>query len=93
MQSHSASRNTSETFSVRVDAGIKERLTKLAESTGRSRSFLTTQAIAEYLDANEWQVAGVREAMTSIDQGGGVAHDDVRRWVSSWGAADETAKP
>lgn len=93
MQTHDSSEKTSETFTVRVDAHTKKRLAKLAESTGRSRSFLAAEAIAEYLDANEWQVAGVREAISSIDQGGGVAHGDVRRWIESWGAPDETARP
>ena len=44
----------SSTFTVRVDAAVKKRLEKLAKSTGRSRSFLTAEAISEYVDANEW---------------------------------------
>jgi RHH-type transcriptional regulator, rel operon repressor / antitoxin RelB len=50
---------------------VKKRLEKLAKSTGRSRSFLAAEA-SEYLDVNEWQVAGVREAIVSPDHGGGV---------------------
>src|SRR5258707_5989798 len=48
----------SATFTVRVDAVAKKRLEKLAKNTGRSRSFLAAEAINEYLDINEWQVAG-----------------------------------
>jgi RHH-type rel operon transcriptional repressor/antitoxin RelB len=87
------SRDASETFTVRVGPEIKERLANLAASTGRSRSFLTAEAIAEYLAANEWQVAGIRKAQTSLDRGVGVAHEDVRAWIESWGTPDETRRP
>lgn len=94
MKTHdSAALESSETFTVRIDAATKKRLEKLAENTGRSRSFLAAEAIAQYLDANEWQVAGIHATIRSIDQGGGVAHDDVRQWIESWGTPDETARP
>lgn len=83
----------SETFTVRVDATTKKRLEKLAESTGRSRSFLAAEALAEYLEINEWQVAGIRAAMASIDRDGGIAQADVRRWVESWDTPDELTRP
>ena len=49
---------SSTTFTVRVETDVKKRLEKLAKSTGRSRSFLAAEALSEYLDVNEWQVAG-----------------------------------
>jgi RHH-type rel operon transcriptional repressor/antitoxin RelB len=52
----------STTFTVRVEPDVKKRLEKLAKSTGRTRSFVATEALNEYLDANEWQVAGVKRA-------------------------------
>jgi RHH-type transcriptional regulator, rel operon repressor / antitoxin RelB len=72
---------------------VKKRLEKLAKSTGRSRSFLAAGAISEYLDLNEWQVAGVREAIVSLDHGGGVPHEKVKSWVSSWGGKRERSAP
>lgn len=83
----------STTLTIRVDDDQKDRLEALAESTGRSRSFLAADAIREYLDANEWQVAGVRAAMRSIDDKGGVAHDRVRAWVESWDGERSVARP
>ncbi len=68
---------SSSTFTVRIDATIKKRLEKLAKSTGRSRSFLTAEAISEFVDANEWQVAGIKRAMASLDRGESVGHDQV----------------
>ena len=84
---------TSTTFSVRVESGIKKRLEKLAKSTGRSRSFLAAEALNGYLDLNEWQVAGIKQAMASLDRGEGVPHSEVKDWVKSWGQKRERPAP
>lgn len=83
----------STTFTVRVDAAVKKRLERLAKSTARSRSFLAAEAIEEYLKINEWQVAGIKQAMASLDRGAGVAHQDVKEWVASWGSDEERPVP
>ena len=64
---------SSTTVSIRIDLAIKKRLEKLARSTGRSRSFLTAEAISEYVDLNEWQVAGIQKALVSLNRGEGSA--------------------
>jgi RHH-type transcriptional regulator, rel operon repressor / antitoxin RelB len=74
----------SSTFTVRVDNAQIKRLAALAKSTGRSKSFLAADAIEAYLDVNEWQVAGIKKAIKSIDTNGGVDHGDVKVWVASW---------
>jgi predicted transcriptional regulator len=84
---------SSTTFTVRVDAAAKKRLEKLAKNTGRSRSFLAAEAINEYLDINEWQVAGIKQAMASLDRGDGVLHQRVKEWVESWGSKRERTQP
>ena len=83
----------STTFTVRVDPAVKKRLEKLAKSTGRTRSFLAAEALSEYLDVNEWQVAGIRKAMASLDRGEGVSHAQVKGWIDSWGGKNERAAP
>ena len=84
---------SSSTFTVRVDSAAKKRLEKLAKSTGRSRSFLAAEAINEYLDVNEWQVSGIKEAIASLDSGEGVPHERVKQWVESWGSGEERPLP
>jgi predicted transcriptional regulator len=79
----------STTFTVRVDQRAKKRLEKLAENTGRSRSYLAAEAINEYLDVNEWQVAGIKRAIASLDRGEGVPHQQVKDWIASWGSENE----
>ena len=81
----------SATFTVRVDAAAKKRLERLAKSTGRSRSFLAAEAIHEYLDVNEWQVAGIKQAIASLDRGEGVPHERVKDWAHP-GAAVESGR-
>jgi RHH-type transcriptional regulator, rel operon repressor / antitoxin RelB len=83
----------STTFTVRVGPAVKKRLERLAKSTGRSRSFLAAEAISEYLDGNEWQVAGIKQAIASIDDGKGVPHGQVKDWVASWGSKNERPIP
>jgi RHH-type rel operon transcriptional repressor/antitoxin RelB len=84
---------SSTTFTVRLDADAKERLERLAKSTGRSRSFLAAEAINQYLEVNEWQVAGIKQAIASLDRGEGVAHEQVKDWVTSWGNRRERPIP
>src|SRR5258706_13187977 len=83
---------SSTTFTVRVETEVKRRLEKLAKSTGRSRSVLAAEALNEYLDVNEWQVAGVRQAMASLDHGESIPHEQVKRG-SIPGAASANARP
>ena len=81
------------TLTARVDGHRKKRFEAHAKSTGRSRSFLAADAIKEYLDVNEWQVAGIKSAIQSIDSRGGVAHDDVKAWINSWDGRSEKSRP
>ena len=81
------------TFSVRVERSTEQRLEKLAKSTGRSRAFLAAQAINEYLDVNEWQVARIQRAIASLEAGLGVSHERVKDWVASWGKPNEQPLP
>ena len=81
------------TFSVRVGRSTKHRLEKLAKSTGRTRSFLAAEAISAYLDTNDWQVAGIQKALTSLDRGKGIAHARVSEWIASWETRKERRSP
>ena len=83
----------SATLTVRVDARAKKRLEKLAKRTGRSRSLVAAEAINEYLDVNEWQVAGIKRAIAQAERGELIPHDQVRAWVESWNGDRERPMP
>lgn len=80
-------------FTVRIEPNVKTRLEQLAKSTGRSRSSLTAEALSEYLDVNEWQAEGVKKAITSLDRGARIGHQEVKKWVNSWGHKRERKAP
>ena len=84
---------SSTTFTVRIDPGVKKRMDKLAKRTGRSRSYLATEALNEYLDVNDWQVDGIKRAVASLDRGVGIQHEDVKEWIDSWGHKRERQAP
>lgn len=45
----------------------------------------STSARDELVDVNEWQIAGIKEAIASMDRGECVAHEQVEEWVQiSW---------
>ena len=81
------------TITMRVRNALKKRLEKMARATGRSRSFLATEAISAYLDDNEWQISGIVSALSSLDRGEGVPHQRVRQWVASWETRNERPSP
>ena len=47
------------------------------------------RAINEYLDLNEWQVAGIQKAVASLDRGEGIPHERVKEWGSSWNRKEQ----
>ena len=57
----------SSTMTIRLDDGIKNRLDQLANVTQRSKSFLAAEAIAAYVDTNEWQLAEIQAALTEAE--------------------------
>ena len=82
-----------ETFSVRLDRTAKTRLQRLAKGTGRSRAYLAAEAIHEYLDVKEWQVAGIERAIASLDRGKEISHTRASEWISSWETRKERPAP
>lgn len=83
----------SATVTVRLPQSVKNKLERLARSTKRSRNFLAAEAIAEYVDVNEWQIAGIEKALKDLDAGKGIAHERVKNWARSLGTAREAPPP
>lgn len=63
----------------RLDSGLKAKLEALAQSTRRSKSYLAAEAIAAYVELNEWQIAEIQAGMAELESG---------NIVSGQGAAD-----
>jgi RHH-type transcriptional regulator, rel operon repressor / antitoxin RelB len=80
-------------ISLRLPDAMKDRLDRLAGSTKRSRSFLATEALTEYLERHEWQIAAIDQAVLVADKGVFTSHEAVTDWLSSWGTASELKAP
>ena len=84
------------TMTLRLDDETHRRLDRLAQSTERSRAFLATRALNEYLDMNEWQVVQLRDTLKEADRvpaSAFVDHGRVASWLQSWGSENEREPP
>jgi RHH-type rel operon transcriptional repressor/antitoxin RelB len=82
-----------ETLSVRIDSATKERLAALSRQSKRSKSFLAAEAIAAYVDREEWQLGEIQSAIEELDAEQTVGHEKVTAWLKSWGTAKEKKAP
>ena len=56
-------------ITTRINAALSARLEALARSTKRSRSFLAAEAIAAYVELNEWQIDEITAGLAELDSG------------------------
>jgi RHH-type transcriptional regulator, rel operon repressor / antitoxin RelB len=82
-----------ETLSIRIDSGTKKRLDALSKRSKRSKSFLAAEAIAAYVESEEWQIGELQAGIAELDSGQAVSHEKVSKWLKSWGKRGETKAP
>jgi RHH-type rel operon transcriptional repressor/antitoxin RelB len=82
-----------ETLSIRIDAQTKNRLAALSKRSKRSKSFLAAEAIAAYVESEEWQLGELQAGIAELESGQEVSHDKVSNWLGSWGKPRETKAP
>ncbi len=64
---------------VRIDGGLKAKLEALARSTKRSRSYLAAEAIAAYVELNEWQIAEIEAGIAELDGGQVISEEQAEK--------------
>jgi RHH-type transcriptional regulator, rel operon repressor / antitoxin RelB len=67
----------STTISIRVPPAMRKQLEHLAEATGRSKSFLTSQALEDYLKRESWQVAAIQKGVAAAERGEFAGEEEV----------------
>jgi RHH-type rel operon transcriptional repressor/antitoxin RelB len=82
-----------ETLSIRLDSSTKERLGALARHSNRSKSFLAAEAIAAYVEREEWQLGEIHAAIGELNAGRSVSHEKAAVWLKSWGKSGEKTAP
>jgi predicted transcriptional regulator len=89
----STSQAASSTLTVRLPVATKRRMERLAKTSRRSKSFLTLEAIENYLDLHEWQAQAIEDGLKDLDDGRTVPHEQVKAWLMTWGKGKETPPP
>jgi RHH-type rel operon transcriptional repressor/antitoxin RelB len=72
-----------DTLTIRIKDETKKRLEKLAASTSRTKSYLVTRALEDFIELNEWQVRGIKKAIRQADAGQLVNHEKVVKRLES----------
>jgi predicted transcriptional regulator len=73
------SANDTTVVTTRIDAALKARLDALARCTKRSKSYLAAEAIAAYVELNEWQIGEIRAGIAELDAGAGLSQEQAER--------------
>jgi len=83
------------TLSVRVPPEVREQLDNLSQATGRTRSFLTAEAIESYLATQSWQVEAIKKAVIKADDKDAkfIDHNKIANWVDGWDTEREMNQP
>jgi predicted transcriptional regulator len=68
-------------------------MSALSKRSKRSKSFLAAEAIAAYVDSEEWQVGEVEAGIAELDREQTLSHEKVAKWLKSWGKPSETKAP
>jgi predicted transcriptional regulator len=73
-------------FTVRLDEGVLRDLDKLAQKTERSRNWLVTQAVQEFVSVNAWQLERIEEGIAAADRGEFATEAEVARVRAKFGS-------
>lgn len=76
----------STTMTIRLEPKLKARLDKLALATHRSKSFLASEAVREFIELNEWQIQELKASIKEADAGDFASDQEVGAVFSKWGA-------
>ncbi|HVP08410.1 MAG TPA: ribbon-helix-helix protein, CopG family [Burkholderiales bacterium] len=83
----------SEPVTLRLDRRTRKRLDKLAKATERSRAALAADAVRQYLDLNEWQIAAIEAGVREANRGRMIDHARLKaKWEKKLAAALDAAR-
>ncbi len=83
---------TTPAVTVRLEPEFRKRLDRLAKAQRRSRSFVATEAIREYVKINEWQIEETLKAVAEADRGEFASRGDVGRVMKKWTSSRRSAR-
>jgi len=87
--------HTDVTLSVKIPPKMRIQLTDLSHNTGKTKSFLTSEAIKHYLMVQAYQIKGIQKAVKKANSKDAkfISHDKVVKWLNTWGTPEEQEFP
>ena len=76
---------TEKPLNVRLPFDIATELEALTKATDRTKSFLTVDALREYLNVQAWQVRGIKDGLAEANRGEFATEDEVATFVAKYG--------
>jgi len=73
-----------QTISFRIDSDKVGVLDQLAEAMDRDRSYLLNEAVAAYLDVQQWQMEHIKASIDQADAGKLIDHEQVKKMAAKW---------
>lgn len=78
MPTSSKQKEPRDQVSLKIAASTKKRIEQLAQATRRTKSFVIEEAINQYLELNEWQIASIERGLEDVRAGRVISHEDLR---------------
>ena len=72
-------------LNVRLPSDLAFQLEALTKATGRTKSFLTVEALRGYIEAESWQVKDIKDGLAEADRGEFASDKDVTRFFGKYG--------
>ena len=73
-----------QTISFRLDSDKVSALDELASALDRDRTYLLNEAVAAYLDVQEWQIAHIKAAVHQANEDRLIDHKQVKKMAAKW---------
>lgn len=71
-------------MSIRLSDEMAQTLASLAQATGRSKSYLTIDALEGYLEREAWQIAEIQRSVVEADAGDFADPQEVEGVINKW---------
>ena len=81
----------SSTLSVRVPDELRGQLDYLSRSTKRSRAYLATEALSDFVRRNAWRARELHAAIEAAEDGEFISHPAMLTWAANLGSKGHRA--
>ena len=72
-------------LNVRLPADLAVQLDALTKATGRTKSFLTVEALRSYVEAEAWQIQDIKDGLEEADRGEFASPEEVACVFAKYG--------